>query len=78
MQLSLPISAQSDEATMCNPEELIFEYVATSVAPIIGSWPRAIRKMIVALWMCNRTICNILIEVLWSFEKWPLFTLYII
>lgn len=37
MQLSLPISAQSNEVTTHNPEELIFAYVATSVAPIIGS-----------------------------------------
>ena len=36
MQLSLSISAQSNEVTMHNPEELIFDHVATSVAPIIG------------------------------------------
>ena len=41
MQLSLSISAHSNEVTMHNPEELIFNYVATSVAtsvvPVIGS-----------------------------------------
>ena len=37
MQLPLSISVQSNQITMHNPKELIFDYVATSVAPIVGS-----------------------------------------
>ncbi len=77
MQLSFATSAQSSKITMHNPEGLAFEYVATGVAPIIGSWLLASSKILATLWMCNWMVYNIFIELLWSLETRPLFTLHI-
>ena len=74
MQLFLAISPQSTEVPLHKREDLIFEYVATCIAPIVDSLLLVISTMVAALWMCNWKVYIILIEDIWSLETQPLFT----